>query len=68
MALSVRNLLKGKVKDVKKGVVMAEITVEVSPGVEVVSAITTSSVDRLGIAVGSEVEVAIKATSVMINA
>ena len=68
MALSARNLLKGKVKDVKKGQVMAEVTVEVAPGVEVVSAITTSSVDRLGLAVGKDVEVVIKATSVMLNA
>lgn len=68
MALSARNLLKGKVKDVKKGTVMAEVTVEVAPGVDVVSAVTTSSVERLGLAVGKEVEVVIKATSVMLNA
>ena len=63
MALSARNLLKGKVKDVKKGMVM-----EVAPGVEVVAAITTSSVERLNLAAGKDVEVVIKATSVMINA
>ncbi|MDD2465874.1 MAG: TOBE domain-containing protein [Desulfobulbus sp.] len=68
MALSARNLLKGKVKDVKKGMVMAEVVIEVAPGVEVVSAITTSSVERLDLAVGKEVEVVIKATSVMLNA
>ena len=45
-------LIKGKVKDVKKGVVMAEVTVEVAPGVEIVAAITTSSVERLGLAAG----------------
>jgi len=50
MALSARNQLKGKVKDVKKGMVMAEVTVEVAPGVEIVAAITTSSVERLGLA------------------
>ena len=68
MALSARNLLKGKVKDVKKGMVMAEVTVEVAPGVDVVAAITSSSVERLGLAVGKEAEVVIKATSVMLNA
>lgn len=67
-ALSARNLLKGKVKDVKKGMVMAEVVMEVAPGVEVVAAITTSSVERLNLAVGKDVEVVIKATSVMINA
>ncbi|MGE4559051.1 MAG: molybdopterin-binding protein [Desulfobulbus sp.] len=68
MALSARNLLKGKVKDVKKGMVMAEVTVEVAPGVDVVSTITSGSADRLGLAVGKDVEVVIKATSVMLNA
>lgn len=68
MALSARNQLKGKVKDVKKGMVMAEVTVEVAPGVEIVAAITTSSVERLGLAVGVEAQVVIKATSVMLNA
>ena len=68
MALSARNQLKGKVKDVKKGMVMAEVTVEVAPGVEIVAAITTSSVERLGLVVGKEAQVVIKATSVMLNA
>lgn len=67
MALSARNLLKGKVKDVKKGMVMAEVVMEVAPGVEVVAAITTSSVERLNLSLGKDVEVVIKATSVMIN-
>ena len=68
MALSARNVLKGKVVDVKKGMVMAEVTVEVAPKVQIVAAITTSSVDRLGLAVGKDTEVVIKATGVMLNA
>jgi molybdopterin-binding protein len=38
------------------------------PGVEVVSVITTNSVDRLNLTVGKEVVVVIKSTSVMIDA
>lgn len=68
MALSARNLIKGKIKKIHKGQVMAEVIIEVASGVEIVSAITADSVDRLGLAVGKEVEVVIKATSVMINA
>lgn len=68
MALSARNILKGKIKELKKGMVMAEVIIEVASGVEVVSTITTGSVDRLGLDVGKDVEVVIKATSVMINA
>jgi len=40
----------------------------VAPGVEVVSVITASSADRLALVAGKEVEVVVKATSVMINA
>lgn len=68
MALSARNSLKGKVKDIKKGQVMAEVVLEIAPGVEVVSVITTNSVDRLKLAAGKEVAVIIKSTSVMIDA
>ena len=68
MALSARNIIKGKIKGINKGPVMAEVTVEVTSGVEVVSVITASSADRLGLSVGKEVEIVIKATNVMINA
>ena len=68
MTLSARNLLKGTVKDVKKGQVMAEATIEVAPGVMITSAITTNSVEKLGITAGKEVTVVIKATSVMLDA
>ncbi len=68
MALSARNVLRGKVVSVKKGQVMAEVVLEVAPGVEVVSVITASSADRLSLASGKEVEVVVKAPSVMINA
>jgi molybdopterin-binding protein len=68
MALSARNQLKGTVKDVKKGMVMAEVTIEITPGVEIVAAITTSSVERLGLTPGKEAKVVIKATSVMLDA
>jgi len=68
MALSARNLIKGTVKEVKKGQVMAEATIEIAPGVEIASAITTNSVEKLGIAAGKKVTVVIKATSVMLDA
>ena len=67
MALSARNLLKGKIKELKKDQIMAEVIVEVASGVNVVSVITASSAERLGLTVGKEVEVMIKATSVMIS-
>ena len=68
MALSARNQLVGTVKDVKEGMVMAEVVVEVAPGIEIVSSITTSSVKRLSLAPGKKATVVIKATSVMLDA
>jgi molybdopterin-binding protein len=65
MELSARNQLKGTVKAVKSGAVMAEITVEVMPG-SVTAAITDSSRDRLKLKEGDEVAVIIKATEVVI--
>ncbi len=67
MPLSARNQLKGKVKEIKRGQVMAEVIVEIAEGVDVVSVITTSSVDRLGLSPGKEAQVVIKATSVMLT-
>ncbi|WP_320172346.1 TOBE domain-containing protein [Maridesulfovibrio sp.] len=66
MELSARNLIPGKVKEVTVGMVNAEVTIEVAPGVEVVSVITKSSVERMGIKVGDEIKAMIKATSVML--
>ncbi len=66
MELSARNMLRGTVKSVKTGDVMAEVVVDVG-GQEVVAAITASSVQRLNIKVGDQVRAVIKATEVMIG-
>jgi molybdopterin-binding protein len=67
MELSARNQLKGTVKTVKSGAVMAEITVNVDAG-PVTAAITDSSRERLNLKEGDQVAVVIKATEVMIAA
>ena len=64
--LSARNQLKGKVKTVKLGAVMAEVVVDVN-GLEVVAAITRGSVERMNIKPGDEVTAVIKATEVLID-
>jgi molybdopterin-binding protein len=66
MEISARNQLRGTVKSVKLGEVMAEVVVDVA-GQEVVAAITRSSVERMGIKVGDHVSAIIKATEVMIG-
>jgi len=66
MELSARNQLMGTVIHIKEGAVMAEVTVSLKGGEELVSVITVSSVHRLGIKSGSEVTVIVKATEVML--
>ena len=68
MKLSARNVIKGTVKSVQEGAVNNEIIVEIAPGIEVVSIITTSSSNRLELAEGKEVYVMVKASNVMIAA
>ena len=67
MKISARNVLKGTVKSVNPGVVNSEVTVELPGGSEVVSIITKTSAEGLGLAEGKEVYVVIKATNVMIG-
>jgi molybdopterin-binding protein len=66
MPLSARNQLKGTVKSVTKGAVMAEVVIDVG-GQELVAAITAASADALSLAVGKEVVAIIKATEVLVG-
>ncbi len=66
MKISARNLLKGKVKSVKHGAVNSEVVVELPGGTKIVSIITKSSAEQLGLAEGKEVYAVIKASNVMI--
>jgi molybdopterin-binding protein len=66
MKISARNLLKGKVKSLTHGAVNSEIVVELPGGAEVVSIITKSSAETLGLAKGKDVYAVIKASNVMI--
>ena len=66
MKLSARNVLKGKVKKITEGAVNSEIIIELPGGIEVVSVITKSSVENLGLTVGRECYAVIKASNVMV--
>jgi molybdopterin-binding protein len=67
MKISARNELKGTVKSVNHGAVNSEITVELPGGQEIVSIITKSSAERLGLKPGAEAYAVVKATNVMIG-
>jgi len=66
MKLSARNVLKGKVIKITRGAVNAEVTLELAAGIQVVSIITNTSVDNLGLKEGKQAYAVVKASSVMI--
>jgi molybdopterin-binding protein len=66
MKISARNVLKGKVKNVKHGSVNSEITIELPGGVQIVSIITKKSAQDLGLSKSKQVYAVIKASNVML--
>jgi molybdopterin-binding protein len=64
--LSARNQFEGTVKSVKLGGVMAEVVVTVG-NLEIVSAITRTSAEALGLKAGDRVKAVIKSTEVLID-
>ena len=67
MKISARNVIAGTVKRIEWGAVNSEVLVELPGGAEVVSIITKSSAEALGLAPGKAVYVVIKASNVMIG-
>ena len=66
MKISARNMLKGKIKQIKPGAVNTEVIIELTGGGQVVSVITKQSAENLELAVGKQVYAVIKASNVMI--
>ncbi|MDD2317927.1 MAG: TOBE domain-containing protein [Desulfobacterales bacterium] len=67
MKISARNIIKGRIKTVKMGVVNAEVVVELPGGTEMVSIITKESAESLKLVAGKEVYTIIKASNIMIG-
>lgn len=67
MRVSARNQLKGKVINIEDGAVNSIVSIDIGGGNIVVSTISKSSVNELGITIGSNVYALIKATSVMVG-
>ena len=66
MKRSARNQIKGKVVKITHGMVSSEIVIDIGGGQQIVSVITKTSADSLGLAVGKEVYAVIKSSEVMI--
>ena len=67
MKISARNILKGKVLEVRKGQTTAHVRIELPGGGIVTSSITNESVDDLGLKVGDQAYAVIKASDVMVG-
>jgi len=66
MKISARNLLKGKIVEVKKGQTTAHVRVDIGGGTIVTASITNEAVDELKLKTGQEAFAVIKASDVMI--
>jgi molybdopterin-binding protein len=63
--LSARNILKGKIVEVKKGQTTAHVRIDIG-GAIVTSSITNEAVDELKLASGQSAYAVIKASDVMV--
>lgn len=66
MKLSARNVLKGKVIDVKKGATTARVRIVITGVTVVTSTITNEAVHDLALEVGDDVYAVIKASNVIV--
>jgi molybdopterin-binding protein len=67
MKLSARNNLPGKITNVKLGPVSAEVTINIAPGIDVVSVISAASAQELKLKAGMPAFAVIKASNVMVG-
>ncbi len=65
MKISARNMLKGKIVEVRKGQTTAHVRIDVN-GTIVTSSITNESVDDLNLKVGMEAYAVVKSSDVMV--
>jgi len=66
MKTSARNQFAGTIREIVKGPVSAEVSIEVAPGMRVVAVISARSADALGLAVGKPAYALIKSNSVIV--
>ena len=67
MKLSARNVLNGKIVEVKKGATTAHVRIALTGGAVITSSITNEAVDELNLKVGEDAYAVIKASDVMVG-
>jgi molybdate transport system regulatory protein len=66
MKISARNVFKGKISHLEIGAVNAEVAVGIAGGGKITAIVTNGSVRSMDLAVGKEVSVLVKASSVLV--
>ncbi len=66
MKYGARNQLTGKVLNIKEGDIMCQVRLEIAPGAQMNSVMTTESLHDLGISEGDSVKVVVKAINVLL--
>ena len=66
MKISARNLLEGKIKEVRKGATTAHVEIELKGGETIISSITNEAVEELDLKKGTQAYAVVKASDVMI--
>jgi molybdopterin-binding protein len=67
MKLSARNTLPGTIRKIETGAVNAQVTIEIAPGINVVSIVTVDAIKNLNLSEGKRAYAVIKASSVMVG-
>lgn len=67
MKLSARNVLAGKIGEVRKGAVNAEVAISLQGGPTLTAVVTNTSVETLGLKEGTEAFAIVKASSVIVG-
>lgn len=67
MKLSARNVIKGVIKSIKKGPISTLVVIEIAPGVEMVSVITSDGAGSLKLKKGQPAYAIVKASNIMIG-
>jgi molybdopterin-binding protein len=67
MEMSARNQLKGTVKSIKRGDIMAEVVIQLPDGQQITSIITADAIQSLHLEEGNQVLAIVKSTEVMVG-
>jgi molybdopterin-binding protein len=67
MKLSARNILPGKVVEIKRGQTTANVKIEIASGVVITATITLDAVDDLKLQVGDQASAIVKASEVIVG-